>query len=86
MTCATWRDQARKPLFSDLSGYTAMNEALDPEDSERVMSRIKSDAVVIVEQHGGLVNQFIGDGSDQERKNIGANATTATLRFSGAGS
>jgi NAD(P)-dependent dehydrogenase (short-subunit alcohol dehydrogenase family) len=48
-------------LFSDLSGYTAMNEALDPEDVERVMSRIKSDAVVIVERHGGLVNQFIGD-------------------------
>ena len=35
-------------LFSDLSGYTAMSEALDPEDVERVMSRIKSNAVVIV--------------------------------------
>jgi len=48
-------------LFSDLSGYTAMSEALDPEDVERVMNRIKSNAVLIVERHGGLVNQFVGD-------------------------
>ncbi len=48
-------------LFSDLTGYTAMNEMLDPEDVERVMSRIKADAVEIVERHGGIVNQFVGD-------------------------
>jgi class 3 adenylate cyclase/tetratricopeptide (TPR) repeat protein len=48
-------------LFSDLSGYTAMNEALDPEDVESLMSRIKSSAVAIVEHHGGIVNQFVGD-------------------------
>lgn len=48
-------------MFSDLSGYTAMNEALDPEDVEGFMSRIKSNAVEIVERHGGIVNQFVGD-------------------------
>ena len=48
-------------LFSDLSGYTAMNEKLDPEEVEGVMSRIKAEAVKIVESHGGIVSQFVGD-------------------------
>ena len=47
-------------LFSDLSGYTAMNETLDPEEVEGLMSRIKAEALGIVERHGGLVNQFVG--------------------------
>ena len=48
-------------LFSDLSGYTAMNETLDPEEVEGLMSRFKAEALGIVERHGGLVNQFVGD-------------------------
>jgi len=48
-------------LFSDLTGYTAMNEHLDPEEVEGVMRRIKESAVNIVERHGGIVNQFVGD-------------------------
>jgi class 3 adenylate cyclase/tetratricopeptide (TPR) repeat protein len=48
-------------LFSDLSGYTAMNEKLDPEEVEGIMSRIKAEAVKIVESHGGIVSQFVGD-------------------------
>ncbi len=48
-------------LFSDLSGYTAMSERLDPEEVEAIMSRIKAEAVRIVESHGGIVNQFVGD-------------------------
>lgn len=48
-------------LFSDLTGYTAMNEHLDPEEVEGVMRRIKEGAVTIVERHGGIVNQFVGD-------------------------
>ncbi len=48
-------------MFSDLSGYTALNEALDPEEVEDVMSRIKAEATTIVERHGGTVNQFVGD-------------------------
>jgi class 3 adenylate cyclase len=35
-------------LFSDLSGYTAMNEQLDPEEVEGIMSRIKAEAVKVV--------------------------------------
>ena len=48
-------------VFSDLSGYTSMNEILDPEEVEAIMSRIKQEAVRIVERHGGIVNQFVGD-------------------------
>ena len=32
-------------VFSDLSGYTSMNERLDPEEVEAIMSRIKQEAV-----------------------------------------
>jgi predicted ATPase/class 3 adenylate cyclase len=48
-------------LFSDLSGYTSMNEKLDPEKVQELMGRIKLEAVRIVEHHGGIVNQFVGD-------------------------
>ena len=48
-------------LFSDLTGYTAMSERLDPEEVEDVMRRIKTGAVEIIESHGGIVNQFVGD-------------------------
>lgn len=48
-------------VFSDLAGYTAMNERLDPEEVEALLGRIKDAAVAIVERHGGIVNQFVGD-------------------------
>lgn len=48
-------------VFSDLAGYTSMNERLDPEEVETIMSQIKKEAVDIVERHEGIVNQFVGD-------------------------
>ncbi|MCH7478293.1 MAG: DUF2791 family P-loop domain-containing protein [SAR324 cluster bacterium] len=48
-------------LFADLSGYTALNERFDPEEVRDLMGRIKAKAVEIVEQHGGIVSQFVGD-------------------------
>jgi class 3 adenylate cyclase/tetratricopeptide (TPR) repeat protein len=48
-------------VFSDLSGYTSMNEKLDPEEVQKIMSRIKKEAVHIFERHEGIVNQFVGD-------------------------
>jgi class 3 adenylate cyclase len=48
-------------LFADLSGYTAMNERLDPEVVEDIMRQVKAAAIRIVEAHGGMVNQFVGD-------------------------
>ena len=48
-------------LFSDLSGFTAMSEQLDPEEVQGLMRRLKDRAVEIVESHGGIVSQFVGD-------------------------
>ncbi len=48
-------------VFSDLTGYTALNEAFDPEEVEAVMGRVKREAIAVVERHGGYVNQFVGD-------------------------
>ena len=48
-------------LFSDLSGYTALNQHLDPEEVEALMLRLKQTASQIIHTHGGIVNQFIGD-------------------------
>ncbi|MEO8312224.1 MAG: adenylate/guanylate cyclase domain-containing protein [Caldimonas sp.] len=48
-------------MFSDLSGYTALNESFDPEEVEALMARIKADASAVIERHGGTVNQFVGD-------------------------
>jgi len=48
-------------MFSDLSGYTALNESFDPEEVEALMARVKTDASAVIERHGGTVNQFVGD-------------------------
>lgn len=48
-------------MFSDLTGYTALNESFDPEEVESLMARIKHEAVQVIERHGGRVNQFVGD-------------------------
>lgn len=48
-------------VFSDLSGYTALNECLDPEEVEAIMGRIKQAATRVVFRHGGVINQFVGD-------------------------
>jgi class 3 adenylate cyclase/tetratricopeptide (TPR) repeat protein len=48
-------------LFSDLTGYTALNEALDPEEVAELLNQILGGAGSILEAHGGTVNQFAGD-------------------------
>jgi class 3 adenylate cyclase/tetratricopeptide (TPR) repeat protein len=48
-------------MFTDVSGYTALTERMDPEDVHRVISEVKEAATRIVEKHGGIVNQFVGD-------------------------
>jgi len=48
-------------VFSDLSGYTALNERVDPEDVGLLMAELRALATQIVESQGGIVNQFVGD-------------------------
>jgi class 3 adenylate cyclase/tetratricopeptide (TPR) repeat protein len=48
-------------MFSDLSGFTALGERLDPEEVSGLMGRVISMATRVVEAHGGVVNQVVGD-------------------------
>ena len=48
-------------LFSDLSGYTAMSERLDPEEVKEIMDRIFGDISQIVYKYEGFIEKFIGD-------------------------
>ncbi|MBI4518713.1 MAG: AAA family ATPase [Deltaproteobacteria bacterium] len=48
-------------LFSDLTGYTALSEKLDPEETREIMGRIFGRAAEIVGRYGGHIEKFIGD-------------------------
>lgn len=48
-------------LFTDVTGSTALGEALDPEALRGVMGRYFEVARAAVERHGGLVEKFVGD-------------------------
>ena len=48
-------------LFSDLAGYTALSENLDPEEVKTIMNRIFGEISLIVERYEGVVEKFIGD-------------------------
>jgi predicted ATPase/class 3 adenylate cyclase len=48
-------------LFSDLSGYTAMSERLDPEEVKDIMSRIFGEIAQVVAKYEGFIEKFIGD-------------------------
>ena len=48
-------------MFSDLSGYTAMNERLDPEDVQGIMSHVFGKITEIIRRYDGFIERFIGD-------------------------
>jgi predicted ATPase/class 3 adenylate cyclase len=48
-------------MFTDVSGYTALTERMDPEDVHDIINGVKDAATRIIEKHGGIVNQFVGD-------------------------
>jgi len=48
-------------LFSDLSGYTAMSEKLDPEKVKEIMGHIFTEAGRIAEKYDATVEKFFGD-------------------------
>jgi class 3 adenylate cyclase/tetratricopeptide (TPR) repeat protein len=48
-------------LFSDLVGSTALGERLDPEAVRRIMTRYHDEMRMVLEQHGGTLEKFIGD-------------------------
>ena len=48
-------------LFSDLSGYTAMTERLDPEEVKKIIGQIFGQVAQVVTKYEGQVEKFIGD-------------------------
>ncbi|QIG52244.1 adenylate/guanylate cyclase domain-containing protein [Nordella sp. HKS 07] len=50
-------------LFIDIRNSVAMEEALDPARLVQVVSAFRSRVRMAAEQHGGIVDKFIGDGA-----------------------
>jgi len=48
-------------LFSDMSGYTAMSERLDPEEVKEITSRIFGEISKAIGKYEGFVEKFVGD-------------------------
>ncbi len=48
-------------LISDLSGYTAMSEELDPEEVKEIMGRVFGETTQIVAKYEGYIDKFMGD-------------------------
>ena len=48
-------------LFSDLSGYTAMSEKLDPEEVKEITGRLFTALASVIEGYGGFVEKYVGD-------------------------
>ncbi|MCA1786741.1 MAG: hypothetical protein LC657_12265 [Desulfobacteraceae bacterium] len=48
-------------VFTDLSGYTAMTERLDPEDVRSVLKKVFEKIGHIVDAFGGTIERYIGD-------------------------
>ena len=48
-------------LFSDLSGYTALAERLDPEEVNEIMSRLFGEITQVITTYEGFIEKFIGD-------------------------
>lgn len=48
-------------LFSDVSGFTALGERLDPESLHQLIGRWFEDADAVIQRHGGTVDKHVGD-------------------------
>ena len=48
-------------LFSDLAGYTALTEKLDPEEVKEIMGRIFGEIGQLAKSYDGTIERFFGD-------------------------
>src|SRR5262249_50869316 len=49
-------------LMADVCGFTALSERLDPEQVRDIIQQTFDIVLETVHEHGGTVNQFLGDG------------------------
>ena len=49
-------------LFSDISGYTALCEKLDPEETKEIISQVFAEISRIITKYEGFIEKFVGDG------------------------
>ena len=48
-------------LFTDVRGFTALSETLEPEEVTHIMNRALSIQADVVKKYGGMVDKYIGD-------------------------
>ncbi len=49
-------------MFTDIEGFTTLSETLKPADVASILNTYLATVVPAIERHGGVVNNFIGDG------------------------
>src|SRR5712664_1531090 len=49
-------------MFTDVTGFTALSERLDPEEVHAIMDRAFEVIMTAVHRYEGTINQFLGDG------------------------
>jgi adenylate cyclase len=49
-------------MFADIRGFTGLAETLAPQDAVALLNRFFDVATSVVEEYGGHVNRFLGDG------------------------
>jgi class 3 adenylate cyclase/tetratricopeptide (TPR) repeat protein len=76
-------------IFSDLSGYTAMSEKLDPEEVKDITGRLFDDVSKIVSKYDGFIEKYAGDavmalfGADQSHEDDPVRAIKAAHEIHG---
>ncbi len=74
-------------VVSDLVGFSELSEQLDPEDTDRLMSRVFGTYTDIVARNGGTVEKYIGDamvsvfGVPEVQEEDAQHAVTSALEF-----
>lgn len=74
-------------FFSDIASFTTIVENLDPEQSLLLLSRYFNDMSKVIDDHGGIVIEFIGDailgvfGEPRKNEAHASAAVKATLRM-----
>jgi class 3 adenylate cyclase/GAF domain-containing protein len=64
-------------LFSDIKGFTALSERLDPQETVAFLNVYMTAMTGVIEEEGGIVDKFIGDGIMAVFAEGGGHATAA---------